>query len=41
MATAKELRVWTSTMRQWITQIDDSGAREQLVRAARFWADSQ
>lgn len=34
MATAKELRVWANTMRQWAAQINDIRTSEQLVRVA-------
>lgn len=34
MATAKELRIWANTMRQWIAQIDNVRTTEQLTRAA-------
>ena len=34
MATAKELRIWANTMKQWIAQIDDIRTSEQLARVA-------
>lgn len=34
MATAKELRIWARTMRQWISQIDDATTCERLTQAA-------
>ena len=34
MATAKELRVWANTMKQWIIQVEDITTREHLARAA-------
>jgi hypothetical protein len=34
MATAKELRVWADTMRQWATRINDLRTGEHLARAA-------
>lgn len=34
MATAKELRFWADTMKQWIGHIDDVRTSEHLARAA-------
>jgi hypothetical protein len=34
MTAAKELRIWATMVRQWITKIDDTVARERLVVAA-------
>jgi hypothetical protein len=34
MSTAKELRVWAHTVKQWIIKIDDAVTRERLVLAA-------
>ena len=34
MATAKQLRIWARTLRQWISEIDDAKTSEQLAEAA-------
>ena len=34
MATAKELRIWANTVRQWIGEIDDAATCERLAQAA-------
>jgi transposase-like protein len=34
MATAKELRIWANTMRQWITQVENIRLNEDLARVA-------
>jgi hypothetical protein len=34
MATAKELRVWATTVRQWAAQIEDVQTAEHAVRLA-------
>lgn len=34
MTTAKELRIWANTVRQWITKIEDTVTIERLARAA-------
>jgi hypothetical protein len=34
MTTAKELRIWANTVKQWIAQIDDATTIEHLARAA-------
>jgi hypothetical protein len=34
MATAKQLRLWAETMRQWISEIDDPVTSERLAQAA-------
>jgi len=34
MATAKQLRIWAKTLRQWISEIDDGPTSERLARAA-------
>lgn len=34
MATAKQLRIWARTMRQWISEIDDVATSECLAEAA-------
>jgi hypothetical protein len=34
MATAKELRIWANTMRQWITQVENPRLNEDLTRVA-------
>ena len=34
MTTAKELRIWASTVRRWIIEIDDTATRERLAQAA-------
>jgi hypothetical protein len=34
MATAKELRVWATTVRQWAAEIADAETAEQAVRLA-------
>jgi hypothetical protein len=34
MATAKQLRIWAKTLRQWISEIDDAPTSERLDQAA-------
>jgi hypothetical protein len=34
MATAKQLRIWANTVKQWISEIDDAGTSERLAQAA-------
>jgi hypothetical protein len=34
MTTAKELRIWANTLKQWINKIDDTTTRERLAQAA-------
>jgi len=34
MATAKELRIWANTVRQWITQVENGRLNEYLTRVA-------
>jgi hypothetical protein len=34
MATAKELRVWASAVRDWAAKIDDAGTAEHALRLA-------
>ena len=34
MTTAKELRIWANTVRQWITRIEDATTCERLAQAA-------
>ncbi len=34
MATAKELRIWANTMRQWITEVENVRLNEDLARVA-------
>jgi hypothetical protein len=34
MTTAKELRIWAHTMKQWVAKIDDTKVAESLTRAA-------
>ena len=34
MATAKELRIWANTVRQWITEIEDAATSALLAEAA-------
>jgi hypothetical protein len=34
MTTAKELRIWSNSVRQWITKIEDTVTNECLARAA-------
>jgi hypothetical protein len=34
MATAKELRVWATTVRRWAAKIDDAETAEHAVRLA-------
>jgi hypothetical protein len=34
MATARQLRIWANTMRQWITQVENVGLHEDLTRVA-------
>ena len=33
MTTAKELRIWANTLKQWINKIDDTTTRERLAQA--------
>jgi len=34
MATAKQLRLWAETVRQWMSEIDDATTSERLAQAA-------
>jgi hypothetical protein len=34
MATAKELRIWASNVRHWITQVENTRLNEDLIRVA-------
>lgn len=34
MTTAKQLRIWVNTMKEWLTKIDNAEVREHLARAA-------
>jgi hypothetical protein len=34
MATAKALRIWANTMRQWITEVENVRLNEDLARVA-------
>lgn len=34
MATAKQLRIWANTMRQWIAQVENVRLNEDLTRVA-------
>jgi hypothetical protein len=34
MATAKQLRLWAKTVRQWLNEIDDVTTSERLAQAA-------
>jgi hypothetical protein len=38
MATAKELRVWATTVRQWVAKIDD---REMAAHATQLAAEME